>query len=529
MRRSLLFLSSLIVFSGATALGPAKIANEGAITGGRLRAHLELIADDLLEGRDTPSRGLDLAALYISTQLKLWGVKPMGDNGTYFQSYSLARTAIDAQKTSVSFEGKSWEYGKDFYALNSGGSGALTGPLAFVGAGYVVPRLKIDPYKQVDVKGKVVVCLGNPPKDITQQERFGQEGCLAPAEAARTNGAKGIIYVPNKTTLEFWESRADRSKTPGQTQIRGAKQMAEALPTVYIAPDCVKELFKGEKVEGDQILASSADGNDLPAFTMTGTKRISGNVQVTNAGKGTQNVVGLIEGTDPKLKKEYVICSAHYDHVGMSTATGEGDHIYNGADDDGSGTVAILEMAHAFATGPKPKRSILFVWHSGEEKGLWGSAFMSDNPVVPITSIVADLNIDMIGRSRPAGDNKPANKMLTGPDEIYVVGSSKLSTDLGNLVKQGNAAQYNLKLNYHYDEPNDPENIYQRSDHYNYARKGIPICFYFDGVHEDYHRLSDSVEKIDFQKMEKVTRTVYVTAWMVANRATRPKVDKSGD
>lgn len=237
--------------------------------------------------------------------------------------------------------------------------------------------------------------------------------------------------------------------------------------------------------------------------------------------------MGIVTGSDPKLKDEFVALGAHIDHVGKRDNM-QGDNIFNGADDDGSGTVSILEIAHAMATGPKPKRSILFVWHTGEEKGLWGSSYFTNNPTVPITSIVSQLNIDMIGRSKKPGDTNPANKMLTDPNAIYVVGAKKLSTDLGSAVDMVNGSMYKLNYDYHYDAPNDPESIYTRSDHYNYAVKGIPIAFWFDGVHEDYHRPSDEVQKIDFNKMQQVARTVCGTAFFLANEASRPKVDKSG-
>lgn len=241
--------------------------------------------------------------------------------------------------------------------------------------------------------------------------------------------------------------------------------------------------------------------------------------------KWTQNVVAIIPGSDAKLKSEFVAFGAHYDHVGQRTS-GEGDRIFNGADDDGSGTVSILEIAHAFLTGPRPKRSLIFVWHCGEEKGLWGSDYFVEHPTVELKSVVTQLNIDMIGRSKPAGDANPANKVLTGPEEIYVVGSTKMSTDLQKTSEAVNKAFLKLSFNYKYDDPKDTENIFYRSDHYNYARKGVPIIFYFDGVHEDYHRPGDEVSKIDFDKMAKVARTVYATGWTLANAAKRPVVDK---
>jgi len=184
-------------------------------------------------------------------------------------------------------------------------------------------------------------------------------------------------------------------------------------------------------------------------------------------------------------------------------------------------------MAEALSrTNLRPKRSALFVWHCGEEKGLWGSRYFTDNPTIPLDHIVAQINIDMIGRSKKEGDTNPRNTNLTGTNAIYVIGSTMMSTELGELTQTVNKSFLNLTFDLRYDDPADSNRFFFRSDHYNYARKGIPIIFFFDGVHEDYHQLGDSADKIDYEKMEKVTRTVYMMLWEVANRATRLKVDK---
>jgi Zn-dependent M28 family amino/carboxypeptidase len=204
------------------------------------------------------------------------------------------------------------------------------------------------------------------------------------------------------------------------------------------------------------------------------------------------------------------------------------DKIWNGADDDGSGTVAVLSIAEAFAKGAqKPKRSMLFIWHAGEEKGLWGSEYFTDNPTVPIGSIITELNIDMIGRYQNPGDeNHPQNKNLPRPNEVFSIGSKMMSTELGQIAEEVNNSFLKLSYNYKYDDPNDEERFFYRSDHFNYARKGVPIIFFMDGSHADYHQPSDSVEKINFEEMAKVTKTIFATGWELANRATRPKVDK---
>jgi Zn-dependent M28 family amino/carboxypeptidase len=297
-----------------------------------------------------------------------------------------------------------------------------------------------------------------------------------------------------------------------------------AFPTITASPKLLNALFQGEKQNAMEVFNRSAANEPVEPFEFKADKQGSFTVALKTAPATTQNVIAVLEGSDPVLKNEYVAIGAHYDHVGVGTPV-NGDAIYNGADDDGSGTVATLALAEAFARGPRPNRSILFVWHAGEEKGLLGSRYFTESPTVPLGQIITQLNIDMIGRTRKEND-KAANLSLLKQGEVYLIGSKLMSAELGELSESVNKSYLNMAFNYKYDAPNDPERFFYRSDHYNYARKGIPIIFYFSGVHEDYHRPSDSVEKIDYQNMEKITRTIYATAWELANRATRPRVDK---
>ena len=241
----------------------------------------------------------------------------------------------------------------------------------------------------------------------------------------------------------------------------------------------------------------------------------------------TQNVVALWEGSDPALKNEMVAIGAHYDHVGVNPNAPGDDKIFNGADDDGSGTVGVLAIAEALAkTGTRPKRSVLFVWHCGEEKGLWGAQYFNKFPTVDIKQVVAQLNIDMIGRSRQTGDTNERNKDLTGPNEVYVIGSEVMSSTLGAVTKGSNDSYLKLNYNYRYDDPKDPNKFFFRSDHFHYAVNGIPIVFWFTGVHEDYHRAGDHPDKIDYNKMEKISRTIMLTLLKVADLKEMPMVDK---
>ena len=226
-----------------------------------------------------------------------------------------------------------------------------------------------------------------------------------------------------------------------------------------------------------------------------------------------ENVLGYIRGGD--LKEELVIITAHYDHLGKHDTL-----IFNGADDDGSGTVAALEIAEAFMQakneGKGPRRSVLIMPVSGEEKGLLGSKYYTDNPVYPLKNTVANFNIDMIGRVDEYHDN---------PNYVYLIGSDRLSTDLHDISELVNEKHFNLELDYTFNAKNDPNRYYYRSDHYNFAKNNIPVIFYFNGIHEDYHKPTDTVEKINLEKIEKISRLVFLTAWEVANRDERPLVD----
>ena len=228
----------------------------------------------------------------------------------------------------------------------------------------------------------------------------------------------------------------------------------------------------------------------------------------------SENILAFIEGSEKP--KEIIVVSAHYDHVGTKNGV-----VYNGADDDGSGTVAVMQIAKAFQSAKKkgkgPKRSVLFLHVTGEEHGLFGSSYYSENPVFPLSNTIADLNIDMIGR------DDAANR---GKSYVYVIGSEMLSSELKIINEAANKKTHNLELNYKYDDPNDPDRLYYRSDHYNFAKQGIPVGFYFDGIHEDYHPPTDDAEKIDFNLLQKRTQLIFTTAWELANRNSRIVVDK---
>jgi hypothetical protein len=508
------------------ATSKGRLGNVEAITAEQLKKWLYVVASDEMEGRDTPSRGLDLTAKFIADHLSQWGVKPGGDDGTYFQKFALTSRRVEPELTIASVNGQGFNLGEDFIAEPT--PGQASGPIVYVGHGYTIKAKGIDAYRGVDVKGKIMLAVEGYPRGVSFQDIHGKkagEDYDTPETYARAHGARGVIYIPSQSTLTFWQNRHYISLSSSRVRLEKPRQGGANIPVIYASEKMVKAILDGEKLNYETARKQASEGAPGGGFDLGAGKQASFNVNAKVDEATTQNVVGVIEGDDPVLKKEYVAVGAHYDHVGMSR-NAEGDKIFNGADDDGSGTVATMAIAEALAKSQeRPKRSVIFVWHAGEEKGLWGSEFFTDNPTVPVEQIVTQLNIDMIGRSKKEGDNNPANNDLTGPNEIYLVGSKKMSADLGNLSEEVNKQYLNLAFNYKYDDPADVERFFYRSDHYNYAKKGVPIIFYFSGVHEDYHGLADTADKIDYQKMEKVTRTVFATMWRLANAPARPKVD----
>ncbi|MEK6333689.1 MAG: M20/M25/M40 family metallo-hydrolase [Acidobacteriota bacterium] len=500
------------------------------IAAAQLRTYLSFIASDEMEGRDTPSRGLDKTADFIATNLKRWKFKPAGDDGTFFQRIMLRRDLLDGPQSSAEINGQKFNFGEDF--IPNPVPATITGPMVYVGHGWVVKSKNLNAYQGVDVKDKIIVIYGDGiPKGVARADLTGKMGedWLSPALYAQRNGAKGVLAIADASMLSRWDQTRQfrTSGSAGRPQVeKFMTQNGPLMPAIWLSPKMATALLQGEKYEAEALMARAQSGEAFEPFELTGDKKVNFTIAAKTERTPTQNVVAVWEGSDKNLKNEYVALGAHYDHVGIC-APNAADPICNGADDDGSGTTALLSMAEALAQSKeKPKRSILFVWHCGEEKGLWGSRYFTDYPTIPLDRIVTQINIDMIGRSKKPGDVDTRNRDLSSANQIYVIGSKMMSTELGELSEAVNKSYLNLEYNYRYDDPADPNRFFFRSDHYNYARKGIPIIFFFDGVHEDYHRPGDEPQKIDYEKMQKVTRTIYLTLWEIANRPVRPQVDK---
>lgn len=488
-----------------------------------LQAHVEFLASDELGGRYVASPANHIAARYLASRLRSYGYRGGAADGSFFQKFDITVKRLVPERTRVEITApsgkKTFAYGTDFVLFGPRAAQTLEGELVFARYGVSLPDVTYDDYAKIDVKGKIVLATLT---SVPPVRRNGEP--LAPRDypwnqkiaTAAARGARAIIFLRSPQEippprLGNWAmaeqvSIADEDTTPPST-----------IVSVFASADMSAELLTATGISPESLRSPES----LPEAKPLG-KAARLEVAFDSQRYETQNVIGILDGADPHLRNEYVAISAHYDHV--QTRNGQ---IYNGADDDGSGTAAVLEIAQAFTIGERPKRSILIIFHTAEEVGLLGSRYFVTHPTVPLGSIVANLNIDMIGRSRSPQDTNPANRELSDANTVYLIGSDKLSRELHELSEQTNQDTEKMIFDYRYNREDHPERLYYRSDHYNYARNGIPVIFYFTGLHEDYHRPSDDVEKLDFPKMTRITRLIFATGWRIANLDHRVKVNGS--
>ncbi len=491
------------------------------ITERQLRSYLAFLSSDLLEGRGAPSRGLDIAAAFLSANLERLGLTPAGSDGTYLQQIGLTRRQFDPGRTTLSIGRRTFVVGDGFLA--GAATGTAKGPAVYVGNGTVIRSRGVDPYRDLDVAGRIVISNSGLPAGFSQEDLKGPAGkdWEITEAAAAARGAVGVLFLPDYSALANWATNRDiRTSRTSLTVDALDEGGGPGLPTATLSAAAIGALFTGQKVGPQEIFQRAVRREPAAPFALSDGMVVQLSVAAREERLNIANVVAVLEGRDPKLKHEYVALGAHYDHLGIATTPdGDDDRIYNGADDDGSGTAALLAMADALATAsPRPRRSVLFVWHTGEEKGLWGSRYFTEHPTVPIDRIVAQLNIDMIGRGRP--DRQPASNeplALTDMDSVYVVGSRRISPALAATLERVNARYHRLRFDYSLDAPGDPGQIFERSDHYSYARRGIPVAFFFTGLHDDYHGLGDEIDEIDFPKLRRIVQTIYAATRALAD------------
>jgi hypothetical protein len=509
-------ISSAVLFSAMAPdqKDPVRMSYAQTVTAADLRAHLEVLASDAYEGRETAKKGQKMAAEYIKNRFRELGI-PELPSGGYYQNVPLEEF-LPGNGT-VTAGTQSFSFGKDFFYTSGTTDQNLTAP-EMVFAGYGIETKGWKDYGKQKHTGKVVIILADEPVDATGKSMI--TGTTEKSDwstqrrlkinSARDRGAKALFIV-----LPEYEKRKQEMQHAIETttlQLKGVKDEPR-MPVLYISPQMANALL-GEKTD---VLALREKINRKGKSKSIAVKQpCSIVIQREKREVITENVLGYLEGSD--LKNELIVITAHYDHIGM-----EGNVVFNGADDDGTGTVTILELAEAFVKAKKdgkgPRRSILFMTVSGEEKGLLGSEWYSEHPVFPLSQTVCNLNIDMIGRSDPEHEKDTAAY-------LYLIGSDKLSSQLKVVSETANNTYCGIKLDYRYDAPDDPNFFYYRSDHYNFARKNVPVIFYFNGTHADYHKETDEVNKINFPLMERRARLVFYTAWEIANRDARIVVDK---
>ncbi len=499
----LLVFSPLLLSAQKKDKKAVKMAS--SITAADMKKHLYIIASAEMEGRDTPSPGLEKAANYIEDQFRAMGLSP-ANNGSFRQYYPLYKDSMTG--ASIVVNGKSLELNKEFQPMvNNYPATMRYSELVFAGYG-IVDGDKRDDYAGLNVAGKMVMILDGMPSDYKPSVTGFQSpaSSFGKMNAALKKGAVALLIVYNNFPR-------NQMASSGNWSLTGYKANQSPF-TFSVSPAAASKILGFPEMD---LLAKAKDGSFTRGTYKTETaldyKIVSRTTQVSN-------VLGMIEGTDKK--DEYVFLTAHYDHVGKRNDS----TIYYGADDDGSGTTGVIEIAEAFAkakaAGNGPRRTIVFMLVSGEEKGLWGSNYYSNHPVFPLEKTTVDLNIDMIGRI-----GNEYQKSKDSSNYVYIIGDDKLSSDLTPITDQVNGTYSKMTLDRKYNDPNDPNRFYFRSDHYNFAEKGVPVIFYFNGVHADYHRPTDTPDKINYSLMEKRGRLIFHTAWVMANREEMLKRDRA--
>lgn len=492
------------------------------ITAEDLQRHLEVIASDEYEGRETGQPGQKKAAEYIANYFESIGIAPLQQLGGYYQDVALEM--VHPGGGDISINGKTYTYLEDFYFFRGSSDTVIKlDEVQFLG--YGINDNAYSDYKGQDVTGKVVMVLDGEPKNkkgeyyITGnkgQSVWTKRTHFKGREAAKHQAAALLIVVENMPSkvarVKKWLEKPSLNLA-GSTPETKAK--TNNIPRFFITREMANSILESSGKKVEKLKRKIDKKGETIALVSKADVQVSITTERTEI--SSENVLGFIEGTD--LKHEVLVITAHYDHLGVTV-----DGIHNGADDDGSGTVCALEIAEAFRLakleGFGPRRSILIMTVTGEEKGLLGSEWYSDHPVFPLENTVANLNIDMVGRTDPHHDNG---------NYVYLIGSDKLSTELHAISEDANTTHTKLLLDYKYNDPNDPNRYYYRSDHYNFAKHKIPVIFYFSGVHKDYHKPTDTVEKIEFEKTAVIARLVFYTAWELANRDARIKVDVEND
>lgn len=497
--RTILF-SAVIVFSFLSTVLAQNISKP-EVTAAELREHLKFLASDALEGRKSGSKGAERAEQYIADEFKSYGLKPVGDNGTYLQKFEFVAGVRLGPKNSFSFmvngSSKKVDVNKEYRPFGFSSSGSFSGDVVFVGYGIAATDKNYDDYKGIDVKDKAVLLLRNVPEGDSLKGKLDLFASLRyKASKAKELGAKALLVVTGPT-----DSDTDDLVKLSYDQSTGNA----GILAVHIKRDVANELLKSSGTTIKDIQAAINMAQSPKSMPLKGVS-VSLETEINEIRQTTANVVGFLEGSDPVLKNEIIAIGAHHDHLGWG-GDGSGSlkpdtvAVHHGADDNGSGTAGLLELAQAFAARKSElKRSMLFLSFSGEELGLLGSAYYVKFPTLPLEKTVAMLNMDMIGRLN--------NKALI----VYGIGTSPGFEELAK--KHNRDSMFVLKLN---------KDGYGPSDHSSFYAKQIPVFHFFTDLHSDYHRPSDEYEKINYDGTEQVTKYVEAIALDLDQAAGKPQ------
>ncbi len=476
----------------------------------KLKEIIEYLASDSCEGRELGTKGIDIAADYIADIFKKYGIAKIKNQNSYFQE--LGFTWISWDKLSFKINGVSYKQLWDYLAIPNQNDDLELHTNEVLFLGYGVDDEKYSDYKDVDVKNKVLLIYNGEPKN--KSGNYYLTGNTIPSlwssetklkiDAAAKHGAKMLMIIEDNFK-EFVD--ANRQSVVSPTVILKNNTHGATIKTnnIHLSSPTVSILLSDYF---NKVIKARSKINKTGKPQRVLIKKKLEFIQKRNVRSvDGRNILAYIEGTDKK--DELIILSAHYDHLGM-----RGTEVYNGADDNASGTSAVIEIAHTLKqikdTGKGPRRSVLCMLATGEEKGLLGSMYYVNYPVFPLENTIANINVDMIGRT----DEKYKSDMKY----IYVIGSDRISTDLHQINLEVNQKYSQIKLDHTFNSEADPNRFYYRSDHYNFAEKGIPAIFFFSGVHEDYHRVTDDSNKILFDKAEKIARHIFLLTWELANR-----------
>ena len=499
----------------------AKYASQ--VTAERLHTHLAVLASDAYEGRETGMKGQHMAAAYVAEQFKNAGLTgPMPNPADPYQQHFNVEQVTWADGATLKVGGTSYAWLVDFYGLGDSPFAEETS-VKPVFVGYGIEQPGYSDYAGLDVTGKdVLVALGEP-TDAEGKATLSPDGSptkwgndyRAKAQLAALKGARTVFFVSFNPTSNFAKQAARLGPYISRPTTVMVSEKPSRTPSFFVSPAVGLQVL-GTTDAAMQAYLAKTNATKQPVASPFSVSPMQVKAVRKRVLLDTENVLGFIEGSDKKA--DVIVVSAHHDHLGMHDG-----EVFNGADDDGSGTTAIITMAEAFARAKKeghgPRRSLLFLSVTGEEKGLFGSEYYSKHPIFPLATTEVDLNVDMIGRTDPEHEGKP--------DYVYVIGSDKLASELKVINEAQNKQYTQLDLDYRFDDPADPNRFYYRSDHYNFAVNKVPVAFFFNGVHADYHKQTDEIDKIQFDKMEKRARLVFHTAWALANREGRIAVDSN--